>query len=97
MPALRAGVDCAWWKDGDARRKSQPLALAATRPLRDVARLVYAAHLCLVEDAYRATQVVRLEPARGVEDIMGPDGYRTAIMFQVSVGHGGRAGATFSG
>ena len=48
----------------------------------DVARLVYAAHLGLVDDAYRATEVVRLGPAGSVEDIMGPDGYRTAILFQ---------------
>jgi len=51
----------------------------------DVARLVYAAHLGLVEDAYRATEVARLGPTGGAEDIMGPDGYRTAIMFQKSM------------
>jgi TolB-like protein len=48
----------------------------------DAARLAYAAHLGLVEDAYRATEVVRLGPAGGMEDILGPDGYRTAILFQ---------------
>lgn len=48
----------------------------------DVARLVYAAHLGLVDDAYRAADIVRLGPAGGTEDIMGPDGYRTAILFQ---------------
>jgi hypothetical protein len=48
----------------------------------DVARLVYAAHLGLVDDAYRAAEVVRLGPGGGIEDIMGPDGYRTAILFQ---------------
>ncbi|MEO8181700.1 MAG: winged helix-turn-helix domain-containing protein [Deltaproteobacteria bacterium] len=51
----------------------------------DIARLVYAAHLGLVEDAYRATQIVRLGPAGSIEDIMGPDGYRTAIMFQANM------------
>jgi adenylate cyclase len=51
----------------------------------DVARLVYAAHLGLVDEAYRAAEVVRLGPAGGSEDIMGPDGYRTAIMFQVNM------------
>lgn len=51
----------------------------------DIARLVYAAHLGLVDDAYRATEIVRLGPAGGVEDIMGPDGYRTAIMFQANM------------
>jgi adenylate cyclase len=51
----------------------------------DVARLVYAAHLGLVDDAYRAAEVVRVGPAGGIEDIMGPDGYRTAIMFQTNM------------
>jgi adenylate cyclase len=51
----------------------------------DVARLVYAAHLGLVDDAYRAAEVVRIGPAGGAEDIMGPDGYRTAIMFQTNM------------
>lgn len=51
----------------------------------DVARLVYAAHLGLVDDAYRAAEVVRLGPSGGVEDIMGPDGYRTAILFQTNM------------
>lgn len=51
----------------------------------DVARLVYAAHLGLVDDAYRAAEAVRLGPVGGSEDIMGPDGYRTAIMFQVNM------------
>jgi TolB-like protein len=51
----------------------------------DIARLVYAAHLGFVDDAYRATDVVRLGPAGGIEDIMGPDGYRTAIMFQANM------------
>jgi TolB-like protein len=51
----------------------------------DVARLVYAAHLGLVDDAYRASEVARLGPAGSSEDLMGPDGYRTAIMFQASM------------
>ena len=51
----------------------------------DVARLVYAAHLGLVDDAYRAAEVVGLGPAGGSEDIMGPDGYRTAILFQANM------------
>ena len=51
----------------------------------DVARLVYAAHLGLVDDVYRAADVVRLGPSGGIEDIMGPDGYRTAIMFQTNM------------
>jgi TolB-like protein len=51
----------------------------------DAARLVYAAHLGLVDDAYRATDVVRLGPAGSIEDIMGPDGYRSAILFQTNM------------
>jgi TolB-like protein/tetratricopeptide (TPR) repeat protein len=51
----------------------------------DAARLVYAAHLGLVDEAYAASEVVRLGPAGSVEDIMGPDGYRTAIFFQANM------------
>lgn len=51
----------------------------------DAARLVYAAHLGLVDEAYRASEVVRLGPSGSVEDLMGPDGYRTAIFFQANM------------
>ncbi len=51
----------------------------------DVARLVYAAHLGLVDEAYRAAQAARLGPAGASTDIMGPDGYRTALLFQASM------------
>jgi TolB-like protein len=51
----------------------------------DIARLVYAAHLGLVDDAYRAADVVRLGPVGGAEDLMGPDGYRTALLFQANM------------
>lgn len=51
----------------------------------DIARLVYAAHLGLVEDAYRAAETVRLGPSGASDDIMGPDGYRTALLFQASM------------
>ena len=51
----------------------------------DVARLVYAAHLGLVDEAYRAADVARLGPAGTSDDIMGPDGYRTALLFQASM------------
>ena len=76
------------------RAKRNPAHLDAwrgpsTRTLQDgrvdIARLVYAAHLGLVDDAYRATELVRLGPRGRVEDIMGPDGYRTAIMFQADM------------
>lgn len=51
----------------------------------DVARLVYAAHLGLVDEAYRAADAARLGPAGNADDIMGPDGYRTALLFQASM------------
>jgi hypothetical protein len=51
----------------------------------DVSRLVYAAHLGLVEEAYRAAETARLGPAGTSDDIMGPDAYRTALMFQASM------------
>lgn len=51
----------------------------------DVARLVYAAHLGLVDEAYRAADGARLGPAGTGDDIMGPDGYRTALLFQASM------------
>ncbi|MEZ5996553.1 MAG: winged helix-turn-helix domain-containing protein [Hyphomonadaceae bacterium] len=51
----------------------------------DVARLVYAAHLGLVDEAYRAAETCRLGPAHAASDIMGPDGYRTALAFQTDM------------
>ena len=51
----------------------------------DVARLVYAAHLGLVDEAYRAAEGARLGPGGASIDIMGPDGYRTALLFQASM------------
>ncbi|MBX3431236.1 MAG: winged helix-turn-helix domain-containing protein [Hyphomonadaceae bacterium] len=51
----------------------------------DVARLVYAAHLGLVDEAYRAAETSLLGPARAASDIMGPDGYRTALAFQADM------------
>ena len=51
----------------------------------DVSRLVYSAHLGLVEEAYRAAETAHLGPAGTSEDIMGPDGYRTSLMFQAGM------------
>lgn len=51
----------------------------------DVARLVYAAHLGLVDEAYRAADRTRLGPAGASTDTMGPDGYRTALLFQAGM------------
>jgi len=51
----------------------------------DVSRLVYAAHLGLVEEAYRAAETARLGPVGTSGDIMGPDAYRTALLFQAGM------------
>jgi len=51
----------------------------------DVSRLVYSAHLGLVEEAYRAAATARLGPMGASDDIMGPDGYRTSLLFQAGM------------
>jgi tetratricopeptide (TPR) repeat protein len=51
----------------------------------DASRLVYAAHLGLVDEAYAAADAARLGPAGNADDIMGPDGYRTALLFQAGM------------
>jgi hypothetical protein len=51
----------------------------------DVARLVYAAQLGLVVEAYCAAEGARLGPVGASTDILGPDGYRTALLFQASM------------
>jgi TolB-like protein len=51
----------------------------------DVSRLVYAAHLGLVDEAYGTAETARLGPLGTADDIMGPDGYRTALLFQAGM------------
>jgi len=51
----------------------------------DLARLVYAAHLGFVDEAYSAAETCRLGPAGAADDIMGPDGYRTALLFEANM------------
>jgi TolB-like protein len=51
----------------------------------DVSRLVYAAHLGLVEEAYRAADGARLGPVGTSDDVMGPDAYRTSLLFQAGM------------
>jgi hypothetical protein len=46
---------------------------------------VYAAHLGLVDEAYLVADAARLGPAVASDDIMGPDGYRTALLFQAGM------------
>lgn len=57
----------------------------ATTGCVDVSRLVYAAHLGLVDEAYAAAGQARLGPAGTAGDIMGPDGYRTSLLFQAGM------------
>ena len=51
----------------------------------DVSRLVYAAHLGLVDEAYRVAETAHLGPAGTGDDLMGPDGYRTSLLFQAGM------------
>ena len=51
----------------------------------DVSRLVYSAHLGLVDEAYRLAESARLGPGGTGDDIMGPDAYRTALLFQAGM------------
>jgi hypothetical protein len=47
----------------------------------DVSRLVYAAHVGLVDDVYRIVESAHLGPRGSVDDVIGPDGYRTGMLF----------------
>ena len=49
----------------------------------DVSNLVYAAHLGLVDEVYDAAESACLGPVGSENDFMGPDGYRTSMLFQV--------------
>jgi len=51
----------------------------------DISRLVYAAHLGLVEEAYRAAESARLGPLGTGDDIMGPDAYRPGLLFHAGM------------
>ncbi|HEY5622926.1 MAG TPA: hypothetical protein VIV14_04120, partial [Gammaproteobacteria bacterium] len=51
----------------------------------DVSRLVYAAHLGLVDEAYRTAESACLGPRGAEDDIMGPDGYRTGLLFHAGM------------
>jgi hypothetical protein len=46
---------------------------------------VYSAHLGLVDEAYRLAETARLGPVGSADDIMGPDGYRTSLLFQAGM------------
>ena len=51
----------------------------------DVSRLVYSAHLGLVDETYRAAETACLGPIGTSDDMMGPDGYRTSLLFQAGM------------
>jgi len=53
----------------------------ATAGSVDVARLVYAAHLGLADDVYRVVESARLGPRGVADDMIGPDAYRTGMLF----------------
>ena len=38
-----------------------------------------------MDEAYRAAETCRLGPALAANDVMGPDGYRTALAFQADM------------
>jgi len=67
----------AWWREIEAH-------VEKTGGI-DVARLVYSAHLGLVDQAYALAETARLGPDGSREDIMGPDAYRTSLLFQASM------------
>ncbi len=66
-----------WWSEVEAHVEKTGCV--------DVSRLVYSAHLGLVEQAYRAAETARLGPAGTSDDMMGPDGYRTSLFFQAGM------------
>jgi len=51
----------------------------------DVSSLVYAAHLGLVDEAYEAADGAWLGPRGAQDDVLGPDGYRTSLLFQADM------------
>jgi len=51
----------------------------------DVSRLVYTAHLGLVDAAYAAALGACLGPRGADDDLMGPDAYRTGLLFQAGM------------
>jgi TolB-like protein len=57
----------------------------ARRGSIDVAKLVYSAHLGLVDEAFAWAEGAQLGPSGSADDVMGPDGYRTALLFQAGM------------
>jgi hypothetical protein len=72
----RANLD-RWRNDFEARVRATGCV--------DVSRLVYTAHLGLVDMAYSAGLSACLGPRGADDDIMGPDAYRTSLLFQAGM------------
>jgi len=51
----------------------------------DVSRLVYAAHLGLVDEAFDVAESTRIGPTGSQHDILGPDAYRPSLLFQAGM------------
>ena len=68
--AARA-LNCSHVLDGSIRRAAE--------------RVRINAHLGLVEEAYRMSVNVKLGPNGTSDDIMGPDAYRTSLLFQAGM------------
>jgi TolB-like protein len=51
----------------------------------DVSRLVYTAHLGMVDPAYHSVDHARLGPNGNRDDVMGPDAYRASLFFQAGM------------
>lgn len=51
----------------------------------DVSRLVYAAHLGPIEEAYRTAESAGLGPRGTEDDLMSSDGYRTGLLFHAGM------------
>jgi TolB-like protein/class 3 adenylate cyclase/tetratricopeptide (TPR) repeat protein len=83
LPFIRAKRDPTAENIGGWRRALE--AHVARTGRVDVSRLVYAAHLGLADEAYKAAETARLGPAGTSDDIMGPDRYRTHMLFQVGM------------
>ncbi|MDH3533449.1 MAG: hypothetical protein OEO82_11010, partial [Gammaproteobacteria bacterium] len=83
LPFVRAKRDPT--ADNIGAWRSALEAHVATTGCVDVSRLVYSAHLGLVEEAYRLAGSAQLGPNGTSDDIMGPDGYRTSLLFQAGM------------
>ncbi len=83
LPFIRAKRDPTPEKLGAWRRALE--AQVERTGCVDVSRLVYTAHLGLVEEAYRAAEGARLGPAGTRDDLLGPDAYRTSLLFQAGM------------